>query len=171
MPKSLSPIRRQLIIILSWLAIAGLGICVSVYVAFLAICTEVHYEADYAGATFMRWGSRFTYLNCDDASTCDLIVDIPGHGRFEVSQIPETVIAPMGYSPRQGWYRCERSDWHFQDGRLTSFSIEDGSTVRIGTRTDGEFFGLPVTPKELRRAWGNPDRSLRLRRKKVIRFS
>lgn len=164
--------RRPLIVVAATLSAFGIGLCGGMYVAFLTICAEVHYEADYAGVTFFREGQEFTSLDCNNIARCTLIVDVPGHGRFPASEAPVEVIdAFCDDNLGTGFYEGENCHWIFRDGKLESFSISKGSPIRISSRADREFVKLPISPRRLRELWGQPQDSRKVRRKKVYRFT
>jgi hypothetical protein len=160
---------------LGLLALIPIGLCGSLAVAFLAVCSFDTREAHYGPLKIS--GARGTYHSISSfrAEECVLFVEIPGEGRFSIHQIPREVldrrferstsISPLNYDTAYSGHGDNHDDYwdltlEYRDGVLVGFH---GDPASFSRQRDGTYISLPMTYRELHEAWGKPDKLYRNR--------
>lgn len=159
------PARTKLALAL--LVFLPVGVCGSLVVAFLALCTYDVRHSQYGNIELHGHDGEYTSISSSQADECQLFVEIPGEGRFSIHEIPQEVLdrrferstSDFGYDTAYSG----RGDSHgkywsltlkYRDGVLVSFHGEPASFSR---QRDGAYLSLPMTYRKFHEAWGKPD--------------
>jgi hypothetical protein len=140
-------------------------VAVACYTAFLVVCTYEWRTSTYGSLKFTGVNGMYWELYSDDASNCQLYIEITDKGFFPISAIPKELLEretdeTRTFFRRLGYrYKYRSKFGHLslefdQDNRLVQFR---GSPDAISKSLAGPYIKLPIAYEGLHKVWGKPD--------------
>jgi len=171
-PPKLSPARwsARTKLALALLVLLPVGVCGSLFSAFLAVCTYDVRHSQYGNINLDGHSGKYTSISSSQADECQLFVEIPGEGNYSIHEIPQEVLdrgfersSSSGFdydTVYSGHGDSHGNYWSlmlkYRDGVLVRFHGEPSSFSRD---RDGPYLSLPMPYREFHDAWGRPDES------------
>jgi hypothetical protein len=147
--------------VLAALVILPFALVLASVIAFRVLCTFETRTSTYGSLTIFGDRGQYDALNSLEPTSCELIVEIPGEGRFPIAAIPPDVLnrrfrqyesgEMLSYSTHgEGWFLELRYD----RGKFQSFHGRPFSFQRTLSEKPLSF---PIDYDMLHAEWGSPD--------------